>query len=150
MPVKPIPDGYRTVTPYIVADGAANVIEFLKKAFDAEEIKCSRAPDGKVLCAEMRIGDSMVMLTDPGAEWKPMPGSFYLYVKDTDAAYRKAMAAGGASLMEPADQFYGDRNAGVKDPTGNLWWLATHIEDVPPAELARRAEEMIKQRAQGG
>ena len=144
MPVKPIPDGYRTVTPYIVADGASGVIEFLKKAFDAEEIRCSRTPEGKVLCAEMRIGDSMVMLTDRGAEWKAMPGSFYLYVKDTDAAYKKAIAAGGASLMEPADQFYGDRNAGVKDSAGNLWWIATHVEDVSPEEMKRREEAWLE------
>jgi uncharacterized glyoxalase superfamily protein PhnB len=147
MPVKPIPDGYRTVTPYVFADGASSVIEFLKKAFDAEEIKCSRTPDGKVLCAEMRIGDSMVMLTDAGGEWKAMPGSFYLYVKDTDAAYRKAIAAGGTSLMEPSDQFYGDRNAGVKDSAGNLWWIATHVEDVSPEEMKRREEAWLQSKS---
>ncbi len=146
MPVKLIPDGFRTVTPYIVVEGASKVIEFLKKGFDAEEIKCAKDPDGKIMCAEIRIGDSMIMLGEPHESLAPMPGSLYLYVKDTDAAYRKAIAAGGTSLMEPADMFYGDRNAGVKDSAGNMWWIATHIEDVSAEEMKRREEEFLRSR----
>jgi len=87
---------------------------------------------------------------EPRGEWKPMPGTIYLYVyvNDTDAVYKRALQAGATSLMEPSDQFYGDRNAGVKDPVGNYWWIATHIEDVPPAELAKRAEAFMKQQGQ--
>ena len=90
---------------------------------------------------DARIYDSVVMISQARGEWKAMPACFYVYVKDTDAVYRSALRAGGVSLQEPADMFYGDRNAGVKDPLGNHWWLATHLEDVPPEELARRIAE---------
>lgn len=144
MAVKPIPDGYRTVTPYLVVDGAATLLDFVKKAFDAEELMAMPAPDGKIAHAEARIGDSVVMLADPsGTELgNPMPAMVHLYVEDTDETYRRAIEAGAVSLREPADQFYGDRNAGVKDPTGNQWWISTHVEDVPPDEMARRVQEL--------
>jgi uncharacterized glyoxalase superfamily protein PhnB len=145
MAVKPIPDGFHTVTPYLVVNGVAKLIEFLKQAFAAEVTGCLSRPDGTVMHAQVRIGDSMVMMGEPQGEWKPMPGSLYLYVPDTDALYHRAIQAGGTSLMEPADQFYGDRNAGVKDPVGNFWWIATHNEDVSPEELARRAEAVMKE-----
>lgn len=140
MPVKPIPEGYHTVTPYLTVPGVARLIEFLKQAFGAEEKERMARPDGAVMHAEVRIGDSMVMLGEPSGNFSPMPAMIYLYVDDTDAAYRRALEAGATSMMEPADQFYGDRNAGVKDPSGNLWWIATHKEDVPPEEMKRRAE----------
>lgn len=122
MAVKPIPDGYHTVTPYLIVQGVAKLIDFLKQAFEAEEIHRTTRPDGTIMHAVVRIGDSVVMM----GEFKPMPGSIYLYVNDTDATYKRALQAGAASMMEPADQFYGDRNAGVKDPVGNHWWIATH------------------------
>jgi uncharacterized glyoxalase superfamily protein PhnB len=106
-------------------------------------------PDGTIMHAEVRIGDSPVMMGEARGEHKPMPGSIYLYVDDTDATYRRALQAGATSLMEPADQFYGDRSASVVDPVGNHWFIATHIEDVPPEELARRAEVFMKQHQQG-
>jgi uncharacterized glyoxalase superfamily protein PhnB len=87
----------------------------------------------------------MVMMGEPGPEHPPMPAMLYLYVEDVDAVYRRALGAGAVSLMEPADMFYGDRNAGVKDQCGNQWWIATHKEDVSPEELARRAEQAMKQ-----
>jgi len=99
-----------------------------------------RDPDGSVRHAEVRIGDSHVMMGEAGGEWTPMPAGIHLYVEDCDAIYRRALQAGGTSLREPADQFYGDRSAGIKDPCGNSWWIATHIEDVPPAEIERRAK----------
>lgn len=140
MPVKPIPDGFHTITPYLVVHGAARLIDFLKEAFDAEVLDRMEQPDGTVNHAQLKIGDSMIMMGEGRDEWKPMPCSLYMYVTDTDALYAKAMAAGGESIMEPTDHFYGDRNAGVKDPSGNTWWIATHQEDVPPDELRRRAE----------
>jgi PhnB protein len=93
--------------------------------------------------AEVRIGDSILMMGEASEEFPPMPGSFYVYVEDTDAAYQRALDAGAETLMEPADQFYGDRNAGVWDSCGNSWWIATHIEDVPEEEIGRRARERM-------
>jgi uncharacterized glyoxalase superfamily protein PhnB len=141
MAVKAIPDGYHAITPYLVVPGVAKLLDFLKEAFGAEEThpRMTR-PDGTVMHAEVRIGDSRVMLGEASDRFPAMPGSLYLYVPDTDALYRRALAAGATSLMEPADQFYGDRNAGVKDPSGNAWWIATHKEDVSHEELVRRAQ----------
>ena len=140
--VKPVPAGYHTVTSYLFVPGARRLIEFLKAAFGAKQISCHQGPDGAVTYALLKIGDSMLMLSEPRDPWKPMPCGIYLYVKDTDAAYAAAMRAGGISLMEPSDQFYGDRNAGVQDPCGNQWWIATHVEDVSPKELERRMQAM--------
>jgi PhnB protein len=114
--VKPIPDGYHTVTPYLIVEGVAELIDFLKQAFDAVEKERLPGPDGKVGHAEVRIGDSVVMMGEAGGEWKPVPGAMYLYVNDTDATYKRALEAGATSLMEPADQFYGDRNARREGP----------------------------------
>lgn len=146
MAIQPIPDGFHTVTPYLVVQGASSLIDFLKKAFDAEEVHRSTRPDGVVMHAQVRIGDSMVMIGEAWGQFKPLPSAIYLYVKDTDAVYKKALKAGATSIMEPADQFYGDRNAGVKDASGMQWWIATHIEDVSPEELAKRSEAAMKQR----
>jgi uncharacterized glyoxalase superfamily protein PhnB len=145
MAVKPIPEGYHTVTPYLTIQGAAKLIDFLKRAFEAQETERITQPDGAIGHAEVRIGDSVVMMTDAGGERKPMPSGIYLYVNDTDAVYKRALQAGATSLMEPADQFYGDRSAGVQDPCGNQWWIATHKEDVPPEELKKRAEAAMRQ-----
>jgi uncharacterized glyoxalase superfamily protein PhnB len=147
MAVKPIPDGYHTATPYLIVPGVSNVIDFLKAAFDAKEQERVEGPNGRIMHAEVRIGDSPIMLGEPMGEWKPMPSMIYLYVADTDAVYRRALQAGATSVQEPADQFYGDRSAGVKDEAGNLWWIATHKEDVAPADMKKRAEAAMKQRA---
>lgn len=146
--VKPIPDGYHTITSCLIVPGVAKLIDFLKEAFGAKEALRRTRPDGAVVHAEVRIGDSRVMMGEPMGEWKAMPCAIYLYVDDADAVYKRALQAGATSLMEPADQFYGDRNAGVKDPVGNLWWIATHIEDVPPEELTKRAEAAMRQQGQ--
>jgi PhnB protein len=137
MSVKPIPDGFHSVSPYILVKDGAKLIDFLKAAFDAQQIERLETPDGRVRHAQLKIGDSMLMLGEP--QGAAMPASLYLYVPDCDATYASAMAAGATSIMEPEDQFYGDRGAGVTDPHGNLWWIGTHIEDVPPDELERRA-----------
>jgi uncharacterized glyoxalase superfamily protein PhnB len=142
MDVKPVPKGFHRVTPYLIVPGVARLIDFLQKAFGAKETHPRMArPDGAVMHAEVKIGDSMLMMGEPVGQFQAMPAAFYLYVKDTDSVYRRALEAGATSVSEPADQFYGDRNAGVKDPCGNLWWIGTHIEDVPPAEMKRRATE---------
>lgn len=141
-----IPEGFHTVTPYLLVENAAKVIDFMKQAFDGEEIERMTQPDGGIMHAEVKIGDSVVMMGEARGEWKALPCSMYVYVDDTDAVYERALQAGAASVMEPMDQFYGDRNAGVRDPSGNLWWIATHKEDVPPEEMAKRAEAHLKQR----
>jgi uncharacterized glyoxalase superfamily protein PhnB len=143
MPVKPIPEGYHAVTPYLAVDGAGKLLDFVKQAFGADELLRMNTPDGKVGHAEVKIGDSTVMLADATTtdQGQAMPAILYLYVEDVDKTYRQAVEAGGVSMREPADQFYGDRNASVRDPAGNQWWIATHVEDVSPEEAARRAAE---------
>jgi PhnB protein len=139
--VNPIPAGMRTVTPYLVVKDAKRIIEFAKKAFGASEKFKSEQPDGKITHAEIRVGDSVVMLGEASAEWPARPAILNLYVEDVDAVYKRAVAAGGKSVREPATQFYGDRSAGVEDASGNQWWISTHVEDVSEAEIARRAKE---------
>jgi uncharacterized glyoxalase superfamily protein PhnB len=141
MAVKPIPDGYHSVTPYLVVPGMAKLIDFLKQAFGAEEIYRMAMPDGTVRHAEVQIGNSRIMMGDvSGSKSGAMPAVLYLYVPDCDSVYRRALQAGATSISEPADQFYGDRHGGVKDPCGNQWWIATHKEDISHEELTRRAQ----------
>jgi len=142
--VKPIPDGYHTVTPVLMVNDAAKLIEFLKQAFGARERERYADPDGKILHAEVTLGDSIVQLSDATGEWKPVQVPLLLYVTDTDATYRRALKAGATSLREPMDAFYGDRTAGVKDSFGNSWWIATHQEDVSREDLEKRAEAQRK------
>ena len=148
-PAKAIPDCHHTLTSYLVVEGVATLIDFLKQAFGAEEKLRMPRPDGTVMHAEVRIGDSTVMMGEPMGEWTPMPGMLHLYVDDTDSMYRRALQAGATSLSEPADQFYGDRTAGVQDPSGNRWWIATHMEDLSPEELTKRHEAVMKQQSPG-
>jgi len=147
MTVKPIPDGYHTVTPYLAVHGAAQLIDFLRQAFDAQERERHSMPDGSIMHAEVKIGDSVIMLSEAAGEWKPMPAMIHLYVNDCDAVYKKAIKAGATSVREPANQFYGDRSGGVRDACGNQWWISTHVEDVPPEEMQKRMEEHIKKMA---
>ncbi|HEX8070644.1 MAG TPA: VOC family protein [Pyrinomonadaceae bacterium] len=145
--VKPIPEGYHTVTPYLIVGDAARAIEFYKEAFGATELFRMAGPDGRVGHAEIRIGDSHVMLSDEHPQMNARgpqsfggsPVSFVLYVEDVDAAVERAVAAGAKLVRPVADQFYGDRTGGVEDPFGHAWYIATHIEDVAPEELQRRA-----------
>ncbi len=138
MAVKKIPEGYSTVTPYLVVGDAAKLLDFVKAAFDAKELMRFAEPNGRISHAEVMIGDSHLMMGSspaPGSETKAM---LHLYVDDCDAWYKRAIAAGAKSEREPADQFYGDRTGGVRDPFGNFWYMATHIEDVSEAEMKRR------------
>ena len=139
MSVKPVPDGYHTVTPYLTVADAAQQIEFLQKAFNATLRYQMKDDSGVVRHAEIQIGDSVLMIGQARDQWVHKPGHFYLYVPDCDAWYHSAIAAGGKSVQEPATQFYGDRHGGVDDPQGNTWWVATHVEDVSPEEIDRRA-----------
>ena len=133
------PEGYHTVTPYLVVKDVAKLIEFIKHAFDGKLTEQMDQPDGNITHAEMRIGDSVVMMGQASENEPPTTTMLYLYLEDTDAAYRQSLSAGASSLREPRDEFYGDRSAGVKDAFGNQWWMATHIEEVPPEEMQRRA-----------
>ena len=145
MKVNPIPKGYHSITPYLVGRGLGKLIEFLKQAFGAVETHPPMtSPDGTINHAEFLIGDSRIMMGEGGGPHEPRPCNLYLYVEDCDAVYLCAIEAGGISISEPADQFYGDRHGGVKDPCGNQWWIGTHIEDVAPEELMKRAEASRK------
>lgn len=140
MTVKAIPDGYHTVTPYLLTNDATKVLDFAKRAFGANETERHEDDKGQVQHAAMRIGDSMVMLGQANDKFPAMQSMLHLYVPDVDAAYKRAIEAGGTSLREPTNEFYGDRSSGVADPAGNQWWIATHVEDVPPEEMERRAK----------
>lgn len=128
---NPVPEGLRTLTPYLHPRDTAQFIEFLKHAFDGAEVERHASAHGAIVHAKVRIGDSMLEMSDAHDNWQPMPTMFYLYVEDCDAAYQSAVEAGAASLEAPADQPYGDRRAGVKDRWENLWYIATHVRDIP-------------------
>jgi PhnB protein len=139
----PRPEGYHTVTSYLTVPGIPRLLDFLKQAFDAKQIgEIHYGPGGRVMHAEVNIGDTIVMMGEPMDPWPSRPCNLYIYVQDVDAAYQRAIQAGGTPLQEPADQFYGDRSGGVSDPSGNAWWIATHIEDVSPEEIRRRMQAL--------
>ncbi len=150
MSVHPIPDGYHSVTPYIYLHNSAEAIAFYEKAFGAVEVMRMPTPDGKIAHAEIKIGNSFVMMADENPEWgnkspRTLGGTstgFMIYVPDVDATFAKAVAA-GASVMRPiVDQFYGDRSGTVVDPFGHVWTLSTHVEDVSPEEMQKRMAAM--------
>lgn len=135
----PLPEGHTAITPYLIVPGVDRLLDFLQAAFGAEVKEKHMRPDGSVGHAEVRIGGAAVMMGEASEQWPAMPGSVYLYVDNTDATYARAITAGATSVMEPADQFYGTRGAGVKDPSGNVWWLATPTEVLTSEEVERRA-----------
>jgi PhnB protein len=145
--VKPIPDGYHSVTPYIIVGDGARAIEFYKEAFGATELFRMDGPDGKIGHAEIKIGDSHVMLADEHPEMNARsaqtlggsPVSLLVYVEDVDATFSRAIEAGATERRPVANQFYGDRVGGLEDPFGHVWYVATHVEDVAPEELQKRA-----------
>jgi PhnB protein len=154
MPVKPIPEGYHTATPYLIVNGAVRAIEFYREAFGAEELMRFAEPGGKIAHAEIRIGDSPIMLADEYPEIgalspKTLGGSavsILLYVDDVDAMFERTIAAGARERRAVQDQFYGDRTGTIEDPFGHVWTLAVHTEDVPLDELRKRFEGLMKQR----
>lgn len=145
MAVRPVPEGYHTVTPYLTVKGANALVDFITRAFGATEVHVMRGPDGEVRHADLTIGDSHVMIGEAGGQWVAMPSQLYLYLPDCDATYTQALAAGGTSIQEPKTQFYGDRHGAVKDPCGNTWWIASHVEDVPADEMEKRAAQAMQQ-----
>ena len=148
--VDPIPAGHPAVSPYLIVDDAPRALEFYKKAFGAKELMRHAGPDGRIGHAEIRIGDSIVMLADEHLEINAKspktiggtPVSLHLYVKDVDALARQAAGAGAKTVRPVQTQFYGDRNGTIEDPFGHQWHLSTHVEDVSPAELRRRAAQI--------
>lgn len=147
--VKPIPEGMHSVTPQLVCAGAADAIDFYKRAFGATELMRMPTPDGKIGHAQLRIGDSVIMLTDESPQCsaigpktlKGTPVSLYLYVENADAAFERAVAAGATTVMPLADMFWGDRWGYVEDPFGHVWHIASHVRDVGPEELQRAMSE---------
>ena len=153
MAAKPVPEGYHTATPYLIVNDAARALEFYARAFGAKELMRFAAPDGKIGHAEIRIGDSVIMLADEHPEMgyrSPRalggsPVSLMLYLDDVDASFARALGAGAVQLRAPENQFYGDRSGTLADPFGHVWTLATHVEDVAPDELQRRAAAAMNQ-----
>jgi PhnB protein len=147
--VKYIPDGYHSVTPYLYIDGAAAAIEFYKEAFGATEVLRMPNPDGKIGHAEIKIGDSTVMLADQNERvgvygpkhYGGVPGNLMVYVEDVDLVFKEAVDSGAKVHRPLADQFYGDRTGGIEDPFGHPWYLATHIKDVSPEEMKQAMEQ---------
>lgn len=140
MSVHWIPENHSTVTPYLIVENVKPVLEFAEKAFGAEIRDRIEDPSGKITHAHLKLGNSDLMMGSP-QDGNMMPVMLYVYVKDTDQAYKRCLELGATSVMEPSDQFYGDRNASVKDSGGNLWWIATHQETVSSEELQKRAQE---------
>ncbi len=157
MPVKPIPDGYHSITPYLIVDGAARAMEFYKHAFGAVELFHFPAPGGKIGHAELRIGDSPFMLADEHPEvgargpksFGGSPVHMLLYVEDVDKRFKQALSAGGRELRPVKDQFYGDRSGTLEDPFGHQWTIATHVEDVSVEETKRRHDAFMKKEGRG-
>ena len=149
---KPVPEGFRTVTPTLVVRDAARAIEFYKKALGAEELVRMPSPDGKIMHCELKIGDSVIFLTDemdmPGSPKSPqtlggVTGTIQLYVPNVDQSFKQAISAGGTESMPVADQFWGDRWGSFTDPFGHSWGIGTHKEDLSPAEMEQRAQEFF-------
>ena len=153
--VKAVPKGFRTATPALIIDGCGKALEFYKKAFNAKEIMRMPTPDGKVGHAEIKIGNSIIMMSD---EWPDMGArspksiggsgsSLYLYVRNCDRVFKRAVKAGATSTMEPADMFWGDRMAKVTDPFGHVWGISTHKEDLTPEQVAERGAKWMAEMA---
>ena len=150
-----IPKGYHTVTPSLVVNGAAKAVDFYKKALEAEELMRFPGPDGSIMHAEIRIGDSTIMLGDEMPEhggrgpksYGGTPVAFFVYRENVDAAWKRAVDAGGKEIMPLADQFWGDRAGCFEDPFGHRWWLAQHVRDMTPEEIKKSAEAFFSQTA---
>lgn len=150
MAVRPVPEGYSAITPYLIIAGAANAIDYYKQVFDAQELMRFGGPDGTIGHAELQIGDSRIMLADENPQMgyrspKTLggsPTSLMLYVDDVDQVFSRAITGGAQTHQDIKDQFYGDRSGTLIDPFGHVWTIATHVEDVAPEEMQRRMEAM--------
>ena len=151
---RPVPEGYHTITPQLTLDDAAKTIDWYKKALGAEELGRSVGPDGKIMHAELKIGDSRIMVNDVMMGYKGpkdfggSPSSLWLFVENSDALFNRAVSAGAKVQAPIADQFWGDRGGAVADPAGYTWWISTRKEDLTPEETKQRATEFFKQTAQ--
>lgn len=144
MPVKPIPEGCNNVIPFLICKGTDKVIEFAQKTFGASVDDISRNENGLVMHATIHIRDSAVMLSEGSDRFPTTSTMMYIYVDNVDEVYKKGLEAGGESLREPTNEFYGDRSCGLKDVSGNQWWVASHVEDVSPEEMDKRQKEARK------
>ena len=144
------PEGFHTVTPYLVVDNAAGLIDFIQKAFDGKLKFIMKHEDKKVMHATITIGDSTIMLADTMEGMSPQLAMLYLYLDDVDSVFKKAVQAKGTPIQQPKNEFYGDRAGAVKDEWGNVWWISTHVEDVDQQELERRAKQAEKERKEKG
>lgn len=140
--INPIPAGYTSVTPYLVVEGASELMEFMKTVFAAEQQMILPAPENKIGHAEIKLGNAIIMLADATGAYPPRQTMLHLYVDDADATYKRAIAAGAISQKEPKDEFYGDRSSAVTDKWGNFWGISTHVEEVPQAEIEKRMAAM--------
>ncbi|MFL5919890.1 MAG: VOC family protein [Gaiellaceae bacterium] len=155
MAAKPIPEGYHTLTPYLAVEDASRAIDFYKRAFGAEEVVRMPGPDGKIGHAELQVGDSKLMLSDPFPQSNVRPpserggptASVFMYVEDADATFEQAKSAGATVVMELEDMFWGDRFGTLADPFGHVWSLATHKEDLSPEEMAERSKAAMAEMA---
>lgn len=148
---QPVPEGYQTLTPYLPVDDASEAIEFYQRAFGAKERSRMAGPDGKIAHAELEIGNSVVMVSDPFPQATAKPpkelggtsASIFMYVENVDEVFRQAVDVGATPTMEPEDMFWGDRFGAITDPYGHAWQIATHVEDVSPEEMAERSKEWM-------
>lgn len=147
MATKSPPDGYHTVTPYVTVQGAADFLKFVEKIFGGKQVDRVDRPDGLIMHATVRIGDSLIMVSDANEQMPAMPASLYVYVDDVDGTYRQAIEAGAKSDMEPVDMFWGDRFANFTDRWNINWSVGKQIEEVAPDEIKRRAQAMFQQGA---
>ena len=145
MAARPIPQGYHALTPYLTVQGAAKLVDFLKKAFGAEQSELFKRPDGTIAHTMLQIGDSRLMISDASEKMPANRSSLYHYVNDVDATFKRALAAGGKSTMDVSDMFYGDRVGSLTDPCGNTWTIATHKEDVSAGEVEKRFKAFLQQ-----
>ncbi|HEY3403762.1 MAG TPA: VOC family protein [Ohtaekwangia sp.] len=143
--MKAVPEGMHTVTPFLIVDGASDLLRFIEQSFGGKVTAMLKTEDGKIMHSDVMIGDSHVMVTDATEKYTAYATKLYLYVDDVDATYKKALDANATSIRELTDEFYGDRSGGVRDAWGNEWWIATHIEDVDNAEIERRAKEFMQE-----
>jgi PhnB protein len=143
--VRTVPEGFHTVTPFLVVENAAGLIEFIEKAFGGKQTFNMKMDDGKIMHATVTVGDSTIMICDRMDESHAHNAMLYLYVDDVDAMYKKALAQNATKIHEPTKEFYGDKAGAIKDPWGNTWWIATHVEDVDTEELDRRSKIVLEE-----
>ena len=144
--VRAVPEGFQSVTPYLIVENAARLIDFIKNAFDGKVTFITHGENKRIMHATVSIGSSTIMISDTMEDMKPQTAMLYLYLEDADGVYKKAIDAKASSVQEPRTEFYGDRAGAVRDAWGNIWWIATHVEDVDPKELERRSRDELQRR----